>query len=202
MAITLSCFRNVNFLVFYMHWWHIVLIKHQRRWAALCGPSDWTIVRDLYSSICWSKLKSFSFISKNRVNMWYIWYSDVAHSRTHTHTLSVKDAYPTNEKFRWQLWAYCGADITWTHEKAVFDWISLQISFYLCSDNHGVCEDKLLIAVAWCSSYFWSKWKHLVWMSPWNKDLGPPRELLSCCNSYWSCVDLGWLIHVCDRGWQ
>lgn len=86
---TLSCFRKVIYFL-YMCWWDIAVIKHRRGWAALSGPCDWTIAKDLYSSICWSKLQTFSLISKHRVKMWYI----VAHG--------MKDAYPTDEKFRRQ----------------------------------------------------------------------------------------------------
>lgn len=175
---TFSCFRNFIFFL------HALMARCGYQTSAQMSATLWAVELNnsegFCSSICWSKLQSFSFISKSRVNLWYIWYSNV-HVQEHTH--SMKEAYPTNEKFGWQLWADCGADTTWTYEKVVFDWFSLQISFCLGSDNHGVSEDTLLIAVAWCSSYFWSKWKYLVWMSPWNKDLGPPRELLSCCNS-------------------
>lgn len=86
MAITLRLWAVFGMLIFFLH---ALMVRCGYQTSAQMSATLWAVELNnsegFYSSICWSKLQSFSFISKNRVNLWYIWFSNV-HVQEHTHT--------------------------------------------------------------------------------------------------------------------
>lgn len=119
MAIALKPWA-VLMLIFYIHWWSIVVIRHQRGWATVCGPFEQK------GRICTQGPDDQSFkpfLSYQRKEIYLVL---SMYKSTHTDTHAWRERRLSSwwkVPMTTQSSADCGADITWMYENVIFDWI-------------------------------------------------------------------------------